>query len=225
MSTQEMRFDFDGLIQLLARNLYSEKDVFIRELIQNAHDSIQRRKAHGDGFGGRIDLETKPEELLFIVRDNGIGMNRADVENYLSTVGRGATREEKAAGVENLIGQFGIGFLSAFVVADKVEVRTRKAGETQAWLWCNNGSKDYQLDPCDKPDIGTEVVVHLKSAADKGVIDEEQVQKVIRHYADMLAIPIHLNRSTAPINTMIMPWERNASRDEIMMDSLLYWGG
>lgn len=222
MPTQEMRFDFDGLIQLLARNLYSEKDVFIRELIQNAHDSIQRRKLIEDGFGGKIEIDTRPEELRFTVRDNGIGMNREDIENFLSTVGRGATRVEKEAGAENLIGQFGIGFLSAFVVADKVEVRTRKLGDEQGWLWCNNGSKDYELEPCEKTDVGTEVLVHLKSAAEKGVVHEEEVQKVIRHYADMLAIPIHLNHGTMPVNTMTMPWEQNRSSKELQLDCMVY---
>ena len=129
----EMQFDFDGLIQLLAHHLYSEKNVFIRELIQNSHDSIQRRKAVEDGFGGRIDIETRPADLQFSIRDNGIGMSQQDLQDYLSSIGKSGTRLEKGE-VAGLIGQFGIGFLSAFVVAKRVEVRTCHLGEQQGWL-------------------------------------------------------------------------------------------
>jgi molecular chaperone HtpG len=145
----KMKFDFDGLIQLLAGHLYSEKQVFIRELIQNGHDAIlRRRKIEGESYLGRINIETRPDDLLFHIQDTGIGMNKADLEEFLSTVGRGLTREEKQGGeVEGLIGEFGIGFLSAFVVAERVEVFTRKLGETEGWVWRNSGNEDYTIDP------------------------------------------------------------------------------
>lgn len=215
-----MQLDFDGLIQLLAHHLYSEKPVFIRELIQNAHDSILRRKQK-DNYGGRIDIETYPNELRFVVRDNGIGMNDHELQDYLSTVGKGATRLEKG-NIDGLIGQFGIGFLSAFVVANRVEVRTRRFDETQGWLWANTGSKDYQLDPCEIDTPGTTVTVFLNEE-ERGVIQEEEVKNVIRRYADMLSIPIHLNGSERPINTMHMPWEKiGCSQEEIRLDCRVY---
>jgi molecular chaperone HtpG len=219
----EMQFDFDGLIQLLAHHLYSEKKVFIRELIQNAHDSIQRRKAVDDsGYGGRIDIDSRPTDLQIIFRDNGIGMNRHDLEEYLSSIGRSGTREE-ARSVKGLIGQFGIGFLSAFVVARRVEVRTRKLNEEKGWLWTNEGSKDYQLTPCDMPDSGTTVTVFLKGEEERGVIHEDEVQQVIRRYADMLLVPIHFNGSDGPVNTMHMPWEKDGRSDkELELDCLIY---
>jgi len=219
----EMQFDFDGLIQLLAHHLYSEKKVFIRELIQNAHDSIQRRRAVDDsGYGGRIDIDARPADLQIIFRDNGIGMNRHDLEEYLSSIGKSGTREE-AGTVKGLIGQFGIGFLSAFVVAGRVEVRTRKFNEEQGWLWTNEGSKDYQLVPCDLPDPGTSVTVFLKGEEERGVIREDEVRNVIRHYADMLLVPIHFNGSGGPVNTMHMPWEKDGrSEQELRLDCLIY---
>ncbi|HAW28539.1 MAG TPA: hypothetical protein DCY03_10540, partial [Planctomycetaceae bacterium] len=129
----KMEFDFQGLIQLLAKNLYSEKRVFIRELIQNAHDGILRRQSREpDAFSPRIDVESRPDELQFIIRDNGLGMDLNDIREYLAVIGRGATRLEKGD-VTGLVGQFGIGFLSAFIVAERVEVETRKVGDDDGW--------------------------------------------------------------------------------------------
>jgi molecular chaperone HtpG len=209
----EMQFDFDGLIQLLAHHLYSEKNVFIRELIQNSHDSIQRRKAVDKGFRGRIDIETHPADLQFTIRDNGIGMNQTDLKNYLSSIGKSGTQLEKT-NVEGLIGQFGIGFLSAFVVANRVEVRTCRLGEQQGWLWQNTGNKDYQLEPCQVDTAGTTVTVYLKGEEERGVIYEDEVKNVIRHYADMLLVPIYVNGSMNSVNTMQMPWEKTARRNQ-----------
>jgi len=221
----EMKFDFDGLIQLLARNLYSEKRVFIRELIQNAHDAIMRRRAkEGDAFVGKISIETRPDELRFVIRDTGIGMNKNDLIEYLSTVGKGATRiARKEQDIEGLIGLFGIGFLSAFVVASRVEVRTRRLGEQEGWVWQNSGNKDYTIDPCEVSEPGTTVTVFLKGEEEKGVIHKEKVQKVIRDYTDFLKVPIHLNGSYEPINAMRMPWEQEGrSRQEISLDTRIY---
>jgi molecular chaperone HtpG len=218
----EMQFDFNGLIQLLAGHLYSEKRVFIRELIQNAHDGIQRRAAQSDAGYGRIDIETRPGELQLIVRDNGIGMDRDDLVNYLATIGGSLTRLNQQS-TEGLIGQFGIGFLSAFVVAKRVEVRTRKVGAEEGWLWENDGSKDYRISEIDLPDAGTTVIVQLKGEEDRGLIQEEEVRDIIRRYADMLLVPIHLNRRAEPENTMRMPWEKTGlTPEELRFDCHLY---
>jgi molecular chaperone HtpG len=230
--TNEMTFDFDGLIQLLAGHLYSEKKVFIRELIQNAHDAIQRRAAKDPAFNraqGHIDILTdltaSPGRIIF--RDNGIGMSPQDLEEFLSTIGKSGTKVASAE-VPEVIGQFGIGFLSGFVVGARVEVRTRswQAAPDQACLWENSGNKDYTITPCALAQIGTEVTVHLRSAEDRGLLHEEAVKKVVRDYADMLRIPIHLNdpgRHGAPINTMVMPWERTGiSEAEMRLDGMIY---
>lgn len=213
----EMQFDFDGLIELLAKHLYSEKKVFIRELIQNAHDGIRRR-----GRSGRIDVETRPQKLEISIRDDGIGMDRDDLIDYLANIGRSLTRASRDA-TEGLIGQFGIGFLSAFVVARRVQVRTRKEGDETGWLWENDGSKEYRLAEDDVADVGTEVTVYLREPEDRGIIQESEVRAVIRKYADMLTVPIHLNGANDPENTMHMPWERaGLSPDELQYDSRLY---
>jgi molecular chaperone HtpG len=222
---REMKFDFDGLIQLLAHNLYREKHVFIRELVQNSHDAIVRRRVRdGDSFTGKISIETHPDKLQFIIRDTGIGMNANDLEEFLSTIGKGATRIAKQEEqTEGLIGLFGIGFLSAFVVASRVEVRTRRLGETEGWLWHNSGNKDYSLESCNVAEPGTTVTVFLKGEEEKGVIHKDEVEKIVRLYADFLKVPIHLNGNSEPINTMRMPWEQvGKSRHDILFDTRVY---
>lgn len=217
----DMQLDFDGLIQVVANHLYAEKKVFIRELIQNAHDSIKRRM-HADPGVGRIDIVTRPDELEIMVRDNGMGMDKADLEDYLSKVGSSLTKIEGRA-IDGLIGQFGIGFLSAFVVARRVEVRTRKQDSAEGWLWENEGSKEYRLEPCtvDKP--GTTVTVFLKEETDRGLIQENEVRALIRKYADMLSVPIHLNGGSHPENRMSMPWEKTGlTRQELQIDCHTY---
>jgi molecular chaperone HtpG len=221
---KEMKFSMPGIIQLLSGHLYSEKNVFIRELIQNSHDAIVRRQIkEGDSFAGKITIDANPDKLQFVVKDTGIGMNENDIEEFLSTIGESATRIAKQEEhTEGLIGLFGIGFLSAFVVASRVEVRTRRLGENKGWIWQNAGNKDYSLDSCEVSEIGTTVTVFLKGEEEKGVIHKDEVEKVIRRYADFLKIPIYLNSSPAPINTMRMPWEQAGNKREILFDTRIY---
>lgn len=236
--TKEMTFDFDGLIQLLAGYLYAEKKVFIRELIQNAHDAIQRRIADDPAFDrdqGHIDIITDLSGTgRIIFRDNGIGMTEDDLVTFLSTIGKSGTQEARAAAAENdnaladVIGQFGIGFLSGFVVGQRVEVRTRhwQAAETQGCHWENSGRADYTITPANLSQVGTEVIVHLASAEHRGLLHEDAVKKVIREYADMLRIAIHLNdpnHHRPPVNTRVMPWERpGLSEEELRIDAIVY---
>ena len=227
----QMEFNFEGLIQLLAENLYSEKKVFLRELIQNAHDAIQRRSAVDSGFSartsGRIDILTDDTQKsgTLVVKDNGIGMSREDLESYLSSIGSSGTRKAKFdEEIPDLIGQFGIGFLSSFVVAKRVTVTTRKIGENvQAWRWHNDGSKTYQLEPTDKPMPGTEVEITLANQEDRGFLQEVFIRNFVRTYADMLRIPIYLNYSSTPINHQQMPWEdQSLDTDKRLLECFIY---
>ncbi len=228
----EMSFDFEGLIQLLAGHLYAEKKVFIRELIQNAHDGIQRRAVEDPGFvreRGHIDILTdltvEPGRIVF--RDNGVGMTEDDLVRFLSTIGSSGTRAAREQ-IPELIGQFGIGFLSGFVVGETVEVRTRHhaAAPEQGRLWTNSGNKDYTIAPCTLAEVGTEVTVYLASVSDRGLIHEDAVKAVVRQYADMLRVPIRVNdpdHRGPPINAMVMPWEReSASPAEARLDAIVY---
>jgi hypothetical protein len=220
-----MTLDFEGLMSILAQSLYSEKKVFIRELVQNSHDSVLRREARDKNHRGRIEIETRPEENIIIFRDNGVGMNSLDLRAYLSRVGGSGTREvgRDEENVKGLVGKFGIGFLSGFIVADRVEVRTRKVEETGGWLWKNDGGKSYSLESCSLTQPGTTVTVFLKDVADRALIQVDAVQNVIREYADMLLVPIHVNHGTTPVNTMQMPWEKDGiGDDEREIDCQIY---
>jgi HSP90 family molecular chaperone len=198
----EMKFDWAGLLSLLAENLYSEKRIFIRELVQNAHDAIKR---NGTDFrGGEIRIRVDPKRSLISFSDNGDGMDRAGLEDYLSTIGTGATR---LARNEGLIGYFGIGFLSAFIVADRVEVTTKRRGEQDCWRWVNAGDREYtisKLPSCDHS--GTRVDVYVRPE-DIGVTHRAEIEGVVRHYCDMISIPIFYNDEKAPLNRSLMPWE------------------
>lgn len=158
MAQHDIKFEIEGLITLLAQNLYADPDVFLREMIQNAHDSILKRAALSKAAGGfrvadgRIEIVPLAPRSLRIT-DNGAGLRDQEIHEFLSTVGRSGTRELKEklrtsdrATAVDLIGQFGIGLLSAFVVAERVEILTRAEGEP-AFLWTSSGGKHYDLTP------------------------------------------------------------------------------
>ncbi|MBL8250057.1 MAG: ATP-binding protein [Candidatus Competibacter sp.] len=216
----KMRTSFQGLVRLLAKSLYPEPDVFVRELLQNAHDSIQLRQLDRPEPAGaiRIDADERARQLSF--SDNGTGMDRRDIEDFLSVIGSTGTgsraRELAARDVAvATIGQFGIGLLSAFVVAERIEVQTRKAGATPAWRWINRGGEDYELEalPADAQAPGTRVTMTL--APDQSAfLDGRLLHQTIRRYADFLPYPILLN-GVGPINAIDAPWHAPGWRDPV----------
>ena len=228
----KMELDFQGLIRILAGHLYSKKEIFIRELIQNAHDAIWRRHYTNKDFDvgqGRIDIVTDltGEIGRIVFRDNGIGMTEEDLIEFLSAIGRSGTLTARNEAPE-IIGQFGIGFLSGFVVASRIEVRTRhfSAKPDQACLWVSNGDQDYSITSLTWDRVGTEVTILVKEASDRGLLQEEAVRKVITTYADMLRVAIYVNdpqHIRSPANMQNMPWERDGvSAEEMRFDNMLY---
>jgi molecular chaperone HtpG len=208
----EIDFDWEGLINLLAKHLYSEKRIFIREIIQNAHDAIVRRRHHQPGFGGHIDIKAEASSGTITFTDDGVGMDESSLTQFLSIVGKGETRIEKEH-IEGLIGQFGIGFLSAFVVAEKVEVLTQKWSDRSGWLWVNTGSRRYEISPSSLSKPGTSVTVFVNKS-ELGILQGAEIRDVIKRYADMLLVPIYVNSQYSQINTGRMPWEFSNSDNE-----------
>ena len=212
----QMKTNFKGLIQLLARNLYPEPDVFIRELVQNAHDAIKIRQLDEPNLAGRIEILTDAGEKTITFVDNGGGMNANDIEEFLSTVGASGTRERAMQYLHEgnksqalgTIGQFGIGILSAFVVARKLEVITKKRGSQKVYRWINEGGEDYSLDEVtDKAQTGT--TVRLTLQPDRGeFLDEKTIRKTITRYAEFIPFRIDLN-GEGPINAMDAPWHKS----------------
>jgi molecular chaperone HtpG len=223
VTSHEIKIDLQGLIRLLAKNLYAESDVFIRELIQNAHDSLKRRgeMEKDRAPAGSIRIRTDEDEATIAFTDNGSGLTEAEIHDYLSTIGRSGTGEfrqeliKKGRGAEvSLIGQFGIGLLSAFVVARRVEVETLSIQPgNPSWRWVSEGQKAYELGPGSRTDPGTTVTLHITDNY-RDMLDPDELRKAIKKYADFIPYPIHLNDEEATANAIQAPWHRYLTEDE-----------
>ncbi len=220
--TEEFQIDLQGLIKLLAKTLYAEHDVFVREMLQNAHDSIKRRaQLQGNKApSGNIRIKINRDESTISFNDNGAGMTEQEVQEYLSTIGRSGTdvfRQElmqKGRSVDvSLIGQFGIGLLSAFIVADKVVIETCSCKpKNPAWHWESQGDKNYDLELGKRKEPGTTATLHITDNY-RDMLNKKDLSDGIRKYADFLPIPIYLNDDEVPVNIINAPWHRDYSQN------------
>jgi len=214
------------LLDLVVHSLYSEREIFLRELVANAADATDRRRFESltnaalgmpESAGVRI-VPDKPARTLTI-EDQGIGMTREELAQNLGTIARsgtraftatleGATKEERPS----LIGQFGVGFYSAFMVADRVEVTSRKAGSDEAWAWASDGAGEYTLEPATREHPGTSIVLHMKSDAEE-FLEPYRLETIIRKWADHIALPITLLRDgkDTPANDGNALWRKPKS--------------
>jgi molecular chaperone HtpG len=210
----EFQIDLQGLIKILARNLYAEADVFVREMLQNSHDSIQKRQAlqKDSTFEGRIQVKIDREAATITIVDNGNGMTEQEVRDYLATIGRSGTAEfREREKVVELIGQFGIGLLSAFIVADRVVIETQSnLLEHPTLQWRSDGGKTYTLQPIEKREVGTSVILHIGENY-RDMLMKNKLQEAIRKYADFLPIGIHLNDDEDSTNAINAPWHKHYS--------------
>jgi molecular chaperone HtpG len=197
------------LLDIVARSLYSHKEIFLRELISNSSDACDKVRyaaltqpdlMEGNGEFA-ITLATDMKARKLSVADNGIGMNRDDLVALLGTIARSGTQAfaDKLTGDESkdvaLIGQFGVGFYSAFMVADKVEVISRKAGEEQAWHWVSDGKGEFTIDEATRAGHGTTVILHLLKD-DKEFLEDFRIRRIVTTYSDHISIPINLVKET-----------------------------
>lgn len=226
--SEKMNFqaEVNKMLNIVVNSLYSEKYIFLRELISNASDACDKLKylmltkpdiAKGNG---ELKIVVKPDDKnnTLTISDNGIGMNKEDLINHLGTIAKSGTSDFVAAMKENgsaadLIGQFGVGFYSAFMVADKVEILTKKAGEEQAYKWVSNGVDGFEIEEAEKENVGTEIKLLLKEDA-KNFTDTIYLRHLIRTYSDHINYPIVLNLGEAgeeTVNTGSALWTRNKS--------------
>ncbi|WP_018077427.1 molecular chaperone HtpG [Thiobacillus denitrificans] len=198
------------LLQLMIHSLYSNKDIFLRELISNASDAADKLRFEGlsDGALFENDPELKirvafdREARTLTISDNGIGMSRQEVIEHIGTIAKSGTREffSQLSGDQQkdaaLIGQFGVGFYSAFIVADRVTLTTRRAGLTSEHgvRWESEGAGDYTLETVDKPERGTEIVLHLREGEDE-FLSDYKIKSVIRTYSDHITLPIVMKKT------------------------------
>ncbi|MFO0928286.1 MAG: ATP-binding protein [Gemmataceae bacterium] len=212
---QRFNLHLPGLLKVLAEHLYTSKKVGIRELIQNAHDSCIRRKIEAEEphYRPRIHVSLDAAARTVRISDNGNGLTADEIATYLATIGRGYTRElrERLAfssptEAAELIGQFGLGFLSAFLLAAEVTLVTRSVRGGPALRWHSTGDEHYTLTPGERDDAGTTVELKVKPAA-SFILNETTLIETVRTYADFLPIPISVGDDPYPVNLMAPPWE------------------
>jgi molecular chaperone HtpG len=232
MSDQERRefqTEVRELLDLMIHSLYSHKDIFLRELISNASDALDKvrfealsRPELAPAGELQITLEVDAGARTLAVHDNGIGMTRQEIVENLGTIARSGTREflravreAKASAAPELIGQFGVGFYSSFMVADRIVVVTRRAGTDEATRWESTGDGGYTLDTADRPGAGTTVTLHLKPKDEEdGLADYTQdhvLKDIVKRYSDFVSYPIRLGSET--LNSMKAIWARG--KDEV----------
>lgn len=211
--------DLAGLMTVLAKHLYSTPIVVVRELVQNAHDACTRRRIEDPSAPPGFILLTPNEEAgTLVVEDGGAGLTRAEIIEFLATVGRGYTRElrakAEAAQSEELIGLFGLGFLSAFAVSSRVTVRTRSYQEgSESWIYQSKDGMRYTLEPGEDRPVGLRVELELKPEH-RVLADRDALREMLGHYCLLLRVPVQIAGDSAPLNAEPPPWRDQALADK-----------
>jgi molecular chaperone HtpG len=236
MSKHQFQAEVNQLLTLIIHSLYSHPEIFLRELVSNASDALDKLKYltltqeeyRGVPFAPRIDISFDPKDgKTLTIADSGIGMNDKDLEENLGTIARSGTREfiqamaadaKKGSG---LIGQFGVGFYSSFMVADTVEVVSRRIGEEKGWKWTSDGKGEYEIVEAARDGSGTTVILHLNEAG-REYADRWRIEELVRKYSNHIAFPIHLHYQEdgphggkvdkdAQVNSALALWRRPKS--------------
>ena len=209
MEKKEFQAESKRLLDLMINSIYTHQEIFLRELISNASDAIDKLayQALTDQNVGlnredfAIDLRADRKLGLLTVSDNGIGMSREEMEQNLGTIARsGSLQFKQALGKDqtdvDIIGQFGVGFYSAFMVADTVTVLSRKYGSEEAWMWQSSGADGYTVSPCEKTTVGTEVILKLKADTEdekySRFLEQYELQSLVKKYSDYIRYPIRM---------------------------------
>lgn len=206
MSAHQFQTEVSQLLHLIIHSLYSHKEIFLRELVSNASDACDKlkyltltdEKFKSFSFDPRIDISFDEKNHTLTIADSGIGMNDEDLVEHLGTIARSGTKSflEKLSGDakkdSSLIGQFGVGFYSCFMIADKVEVTTRKAGEDKAWKWTSDGKTGYEIAAAERSSNGTTVFLFLNDEG-KEYASKWSLETVIKKYSDHISFPIYLH--------------------------------
>ncbi|MFI7279378.1 molecular chaperone HtpG [Micromonospora chersina] len=244
VETLEFQAEARQLLQLMVHSIYSNKDVFLRELISNASDALDKlrleslvdKDLQADTADLHVEIEVDKEARTLTVRDNGIGMSRDEVVALIGTIAKSGTAEllrtlretKDAAASQELIGQFGVGFYATFMVADKVTLLTRRAGQDGGTRWESTGEGTYSVEAVDDAPQGTSVTLHLKPADDEDNLHdytaEWTIREIVKRYSDFIAWPIRMTvekpgedgattREEQTLNSMKALWAR--AKDEV----------
>ena len=212
MKKKAFKAESKRLLDLMINSIYTHKEIFLREIISNASDAIDKLcylSLTDDKVGltrdqFEIKLSIDKEHRLLTVSDNGIGMSQEELENNLGVIASSGSLKfrQEVAGDESadtdIIGQFGVGFYSAFMVADEITVITKKYGEDQAWKWQSTGVDGYTIEPCEKDTVGTDIIMHIKPDTEEEkdeysqYLREYPLYKLVKKYSDYIRFPIRM---------------------------------
>jgi molecular chaperone HtpG len=226
LERHEFGAEVGRLLDLVVHALYSEREIFLRELVANAADAIDRRRFEAltdqaQTLPAEAKVRIVPDQAsrLLTISDPGVGMTKSELAQHLGTIARSGTlafakslADAPAAEKPSLIGQFGVGFYSAFMVADRVVVTSRRAGTEEAWTWASEGKGEYTLSPAERADAGTDIVLHMKADAEE-FLEPFRLQAIIRKWADHITIPITVARDgkDEPANEGTALWRKPKS--------------
>jgi molecular chaperone HtpG len=235
MAKHEFQTEVDQLLHLIVHSLYSHPEIFLRELISNSSDALDKLRHltlvdeayKAFPFNPRIDLELDEENKTLTIADTGIGMNEEDLVSHLGTIARSGTKNflsqlsGDARRDSNLIGQFGVGFYSAFMVADRIEVVSRKAGEEQAWRWISDGKTGFDIEPAERPVAGTTVLLHLNEEG-KQYANSWRLQEIVKKYSNHIAFPIFLTYDKSEWNAEEKKSTKTRTTEQVNVASALW---
>ena len=214
MAKKQFKAESKRLLDLMINSIYTNREIFLRELLSNASDAVDKL-AYKALTDDKVNIKRKDFQITLLpdreartltIADNGIGMTKEELEQNLGTIARSGSlrfkqemdRAEagKAAKNVDIIGQFGVGFYSAFMVADRVVVRSRAYGADEAWQWESDGADGYTVEPCGKETVGTEVILHIKPDTEEerfgDYLDQYRIQELVKKYSDYVHTPIRM---------------------------------
>jgi molecular chaperone HtpG len=235
MSKREFQTEVSQLLHLIVHSLYSHPEIFLRELISNSSDALDKLRHltlvddtyKALPFDPRIVLELDEANKTLTISDTGIGMNEEDLVSHLGTIARSGTKNflsqlsGDARKDSNLIGQFGVGFYSAFMVADNVEVTSRKAGEDKAWRWISDGKTGFDLEPSERSVAGTTVRLHFNEEGQQ-YANSWRLQEIVKKYSNHIAFPIFLTYDKSEWNEAEKKSEKKRTTEQVNVASALW---
>ena len=255
MAKKQFKAESKRLMDLMINSIYTNKEIFLREIISNASDAVDKL-AYKALTDDQVSVKRKDFGIVIVpdhlsrtltVSDNGIGMTKEELESNLGTIAKSGSfqfkqdlGDEKAASKVDVIGQFGVGFYSAFMVADEVTVITKAYGSDEAWQWQSQGADGYTVTPCEKTGVGTDIIMHIKANAEEEnydqYLDSYKLQELIKKYSDYIRYPIRMEvedykmkdkpgdavedykpqwetvREWKTVNSMVPIWQRQKSK-------------
>ncbi len=206
MAKKQFKTESKRILDLMINSIYTHREIFLRELLSNASDAVDKlayKALTDDGVGlgrsdFRIDLAIDKEARTLTVRDNGVGMTKEELESNLGVIARSGSlqfkQEMEEAGDTDIIGQFGVGFYSAFMVADQVTVITKAYGSDTAYRWESSGADGYTIEETEKDTVGTDIILHIKEDGEEEqfsqYLDQRRIQRLVKKYSDYIRYPI-----------------------------------